>query len=232
MEVRSARPWDLFYNAAPLGLRGILALQTGLAIGMKQLLEFIPIALFFIVYQLDGETLTLGGWQHEFDGIFSATAVLIAATALQVLISRIASGFWDKRSLWTFVAVAVFGGATLILRDQTFIQWKPTIFNWALALAFGIFHFIGDRNLLERTLGAQLELPKAVWAKLNLLWMSNFLIVGALNLYVAYGYSEAFWVSYKLYSAIGFTLLLTVLTAVLVSPHLQAEEPAANTDGD
>ncbi|EAQ96777.2 Intracellular septation protein A [Congregibacter litoralis KT71] len=222
----------MFYNAAPLGLRGILALQTGLAIGMKQLLEFIPIALFFIVYQLDGETLTLGGWQHEFDGIFSATAVLIAATALQVLISRIASGFWDKRSLWTFVAVAVFGGATLILRDQTFIQWKPTIFNWALALAFGIFHFIGDRNLLERTLGAQLELPKAVWAKLNLLWMSNFLIVGALNLYVAYGYSEAFWVSYKLYSAIGFTLLLTVLTAVLVSPHLQAEEPAANTDGD
>lgn len=222
----------MFYNAAPLGLRGILALQTGLAIGMKQLLEFIPIALFFIVYQLDGETLALGGWQHEFDGIFSATAVLIAATALQVLISRIASGFWDKRSLWTFVAVAVFGGATLILRDQTFIQWKPTIFNWALALAFGVFHFIGDRNLLERTLGAQLELPKAVWAKLNLLWMSNFLIVGALNLYVAYGYSEAFWVSYKLYSAIGFTLLLTVLTAVLVSPHLQAEEPAANTDGD
>ncbi len=222
----------MFYNAPPLGLRGILALQTGLAIGMKQLLEFIPIALFFIVYQLDGEILVLGGWQHEFDGIFSATAVLIGATALQILIARVASGFWDKRSLWTFVAVSVFGGATLILRDQTFIQWKPTIFNWALAIAFGVFHFIGDRNLLERTLGAQLELPKAVWAKLNVLWVSNFLIVGALNLYVAYGYSEATWVSYKLYSAIGFTLLLTVLTAVLVSPHLQAEESAANTDGD
>ncbi|WOJ94882.1 inner membrane-spanning protein YciB [Congregibacter variabilis] len=199
---------------------------------MKQLLEFIPIALFFVVYQLDGETLRLGNWQHEFDGIFSATTVLIIATALQVLISRIASGYWDKRGLWTFLAVGVFGGATLILRDQTFIQWKPTIFNWALAIAFGLFHFIGGRNLLERTLGAQLELPKTVWARLNLLWISNFLIVGALNLYVAYSYSESTWVSYKLYSAIGFTLLLTVLTALLVSPHLQAVEATADSESD
>ncbi|WP_439105913.1 inner membrane-spanning protein YciB [Congregibacter sp.] len=199
---------------------------------MKQLLEFIPIALFFVVYQLDGEILRVGDWQHEFDGIFSATAVLIGATALQVLISRIAAGYWDKRSLWTFLAVSVFGGATLILRDQTFIQWKPTIFNWALAIAFVLFHFVGERNLLERTLGAQLELPKFVWTRLNLLWVSNFLIVGALNLYVAYGYSEATWVSYKLYSAIGFTLLLTVLTALMVSPHLQHAEAAAESDND
>jgi intracellular septation protein len=188
--------------------------------------------LFFVVYQLDGETLRLGNWQHEFDGIFSATTVLIVATALQVLVSRIASGYWDKRGLWTFLAVGIFGGATLILRDQTFIQWKPTIFNWALAIAFGLFHFIGERNLLERTLGAQLELPKPVWARLNLLWISNFLIVGALNLYVAYGYSESTWVSYKLYSAIGFTLLLTILTALLVSPHLQEAEAATDADND
>lgn len=222
----------MFYNAALLAPRGILALPGALAIGMKQLLEFIPIALFFVVYQLDGETLRLGNWQYEFDGIFSATTVLIIATALQVVISRMASGYWDKRGLWTFLAVGIFGGATLILRDQTFIQWKPTIFNWALAIAFGLFHFIGERNLLERTLGAQLELPKAVWARLNLLWISNFLIVGALNLYVAYSYSESTWVSYKLYSAIGFTLLLTVLTALLVSPHLQAAEAAADSDSD
>lgn len=222
----------MFYNAALFEPRGILALPGALAISMKQLLEFIPIALFFVVYQLDGETLRLGNWQHEFDGIFSATTVLIVATALQVLISRIASGYWDKRGLWTFLAVGIFGGATLILRDQTFIQWKPTIFNWALAIAFGLFHLIGERNLLERTLGAQLELPKPVWARLNLLWISNFLIVGALNLYVAYGYSESTWVSYKLYSAIGFTLLLTILTALLVSPHLQEAEAATDADND
>lgn len=222
----------MFYNAPLLGPRGILALRTVLAIGMKQLLEFIPIALFFVVYQLDGETLRLGSWQYEFDGIFSATTVLIAATAMQVIAARLMSGFWDKRSLWTFVAVAIFGGATLILRDQTFIQWKPTIFNWVLAIAFGGFQLFSDRNLLERTLGAQLELPKQVWSRLNLLWMANFAIVGALNLFVAYRYSEATWVSYKLYSAIGFTLLLTVLTAVLVSPYLQAAEASSEREQD
>jgi len=223
----SAPPDYLFYNGALSRPRGILALRTVPAISMKQLLEFIPIALFFVIYQLDGETVRLGDWAYTLDGIFSATAVLIVATALQVVISRLMAGYWEKRGLWTFLAVAIFGGATLILRDQTFIQWKPTIFNWALAIAFFAFHFIGDRNLLERTLGAQLELPKRVWARLNILWTGNFAIVGALNLMVAYRFSEATWVSYKLYSAIGFTLLLTVLTALIVSPHLQAAEQAS-----
>ena len=54
--------------------------------------------------------------------------------------------------------------------------------------------------------------------------MSNFAIVGALNLVVAYGFNEETWVSYKLYSAIGFTLLLTILTALLISPHLKEEQ--------
>ena len=191
---------------------------------MKQLLEFIPIALFFVVYQLDGEQVTVADWSYEFDGIFSATAVLIGATCIQVLIVRLIDGSWEKRSLWTLVAVALFGGATLALRDQTFIQWKPTIFNWGLALAFAIFLFGTSRSLLERALGAQLELPKDVWRRLNLLWIANFTIVGALNLVVAYRFSEATWVSYKLYSAIGFTLLLTLITALMISPHLEASE--------
>lgn len=201
---------------------------------MRQLLEFIPIALFFIVYQLDGETVSLGSWAYTVDGIFTATAVLIVATALQFVIGSLLARHVEKRALWTFVAVLVFGGATLLLRDQTFIQWKPTIFNWALALAFILFRYIGERTLMERTLGTQLHLPRAVWLRLNAVWVGNFLIVGALNLYVAYGYSEATWVSYKLYSAIGFTLLLTVLTALLISPHLKDDDegPEARVAGD
>ena len=120
----------------------------------------------------------------------------------------------------------VFGGATLAFRNQMFIQWKPTIFNWALALVFTASQFIGDKNLMERTLGSQIHLPKPVWTRLNVLWVGNFAIVGALNLVVAYGYSEETWVSYKLYSAIGFTVLLTILTALLISPHLKDEPPA------
>lgn len=191
---------------------------------MRQLLEFVPIALFFIVYQLDGESLQLGGWAYTIDGIFTATAVLMAATVVQVAITWALTRKLEKRLLWMLAAVVLFGGATLVFRNQVFIQWKPTIFNWALALVFGASQFIGDKNLMERTLGSQLQLPKSVWTRLNGLWVGNFAIVGALNLYVAYSFSEATWVSYKLYSAIGFTLLLTVLTAVLVSPHLNEQE--------
>ena len=191
---------------------------------MKQLAEFIPIALFFIVYQLKGEQVTVAGWEYTFDGIFSATAVLMVATALQVAVTYAITREFEKRLLWLLLAVVVFGGATLLFRNQMFIQWKPTIFNWALALAFGASQFIGDKNLMERTLGSQIHLPKPVWNKLNLLWVSNFAVVGGLNLVVAYGFSEETWVSYKLYSAIGFTLLLTILTALLISPHLKEEQ--------
>lgn len=193
---------------------------------MKQLAEFVPIALFFIVYQLKGEEIAVGGWTYQFDGIFSATTVLIIATVLQVAISFAISRRLEKRLLWLLLAVTVFGGATLVFRNQMFIQWKPTIFNWVLALAFGGSHYIGEKNLMERTLGSQIHLPKFLWSRLNLLWVSNFALVGTLNLYVAYSYSEATWVSYKLYSAIGFTLVLTILTALMISPHIKDEQLA------
>ncbi len=193
---------------------------------MKQLAEFVPIALFFIVYQLDGETLAVGAWEYTFDGIFTATAVLMAATVLQVAATYAVTREFEKRMIWLLLAVLVFGGATLLFRNQAFIQWKPTIFNWALALAFGASQFIGDKNLMERTLGSQIHLPKPVWTRLNLLWVGNFALVGGLNLVVAYAFSEATWVSYKLYSAIGFTLVLTILTAIMISPHLKDEQLA------
>jgi len=191
---------------------------------MKQLAEFVPIALFFIVYQLKGQSVSLGGWEYSFDGIFSATAVLMIATVAQVVITYAITRKFEKRLLWLLLAVVVFGGATLVFRNQMFIQWKPTIFNWALALAFGASQFIGDKNLMERTLGSQIHLPKLVWTRLNLLWVTNFAIVGGLNLVVAYGFCEDTWVSYKLYSAIGFTLVLTILTALLISPHMKEEQ--------
>ena len=200
---------------------------------MKQIAEFVPIVLFFIVYQLDGQSISWAGWTYHFDGIFSATAALMVATVLQVVFSYALTRRLEKRLLWLLLAVLVFGGATLIFRNQMFIQWKPTIFNWALAVAFGFSPFIGDKNLMERTLGSQIHLPKPVWTKLNLLWVANFFIVGGLNLVVAYEFSEKVWVSYKMYSSIGFTLALTILTALVISPHLKedaAEDPLLQQD--
>jgi len=190
---------------------------------MKQLAEIIPLALFFITYQMNGNVVKIGEWQYQFDGIFSATAILIIATVSQVVITRLVTGYLEKRLLWLLAAVCIFGGATLVFRDQTFIQWKPTIFNWVLAILFIGSHFFSEKNLMERTLSAQITLPKSVWSKLNLLWIINFTVVGGLNLYVAYNFSESTWVSYKLYSAVGFTLLVAVLTAIMVAPHLDED---------
>ena len=103
---------------------------------MKQILEFLPIVLFFGAYQMDGETLTVGAWSHTFDGLFSATAVLMIATIAVWLIMLAITRRNDKRLMWMMVAVVVFGTATLVLRDQRFIQWKPTVFNWVMAVLF------------------------------------------------------------------------------------------------
>jgi len=191
---------------------------------MKQLLEFLPLVLFFGAYQMDGEIVTFGGWSHTLDGIFSATAVLMVSSVMVWLMACALSRQNERRLMWMAIAVVVFGAATLILRDQRFIQLKPTVFNWVLAVVFLGSQFVDDRNLLERLLGGQLSLTRRVWTQLNALWVGNFTLVGALNLFVAYQYEEAFWVSYKLYSSIGFTIVLMLLTILIVAPHLKEQE--------
>jgi intracellular septation protein len=126
--------------------------------------------------------------------------------------------------MWMMVAVVVFGTATLVLRDQRFIQWKPTVFNWVMAALFFGSQLVSEKTLLERLLGQQLVLSEVIWKRLNALWVTNFIVVGALNLYVAYQYAEAFWVSYKLYSSIGFMVLMILLTLMIVAPHLKSED--------
>jgi len=158
---------------------------------MKQLLEFLPLVLFFSAYQLSGETLNIGSWSHTFDGIFSATAVLMVSSVLVWLVSSMISKANDKRLMW--------------------------------------MTFFGEKNLLQRLMGQQLTLPQRIWGYLNALWIANFTLVGTLNIVVAYRFEEAFWVSYKLYSSVGFTLLLMLLTMFLVLPYLKEQDAG---DGD
>lgn len=188
---------------------------------MKQLLEIVPIILFFVVYQMDGKEISVAGWDYQFDGIFTATAVLMIGTLLQFIIVTAMERRIEKRSLWLLAAIMVFGGATLLFRNQAFIQWKPSVFNWALAAVFAASQFIGERNLMERTLGTQIHLPKKTWSTLNWTWVIYFLIVGGLNLYVVFNFSESTWVDYKLYSAIGFTLALGIVTTLIIAPQLK-----------
>jgi len=195
---------------------------------MRQILDLIPLILFFIAYKMDGQSLELLGYSHTFDGIFSATAVLMIASTVQVAMIKLLTGTVEKQLLWLFAVVVVAGSATLILRNDLFIQWKPTVFNWGMAIVLLASLFIGKKSLLERMLGQQLQLPKLAWLRLNQLWITNFTVVGALNIYVAYNFSQAAWVDYKLYSAFGFTLLLMILTMVIIFPHIKDQPDDAN----
>ena len=199
---------------------------------MQQIAELIPVVLFFLAYRMDGTVLALWGIEYRFDGIYSATAVLMAATALQVVLTRLLSGHLEKRLLILAGVVMAFGGATLLFHNQVFIQWKPTIFNWALAVAFAGTRWWTGRSALEKAMGSQLQLPPEGWLKLDRLWTLYFLVVGALNLFVAYRFSEATWVSYKLYSSIGFTLLITLVTVALLAPYLRETPDSTGPDKD
>lgn len=188
---------------------------------MKQIAELVPVVLFFLAYQMDGQTVAFGAWEYRFDGIYSATAVLMGATAAQLVLTRLLTGHLEKRLLILGAVVMAFGAATLLLHNQLFIQWKPTIFNWALAAVLVGTRLWTGRSMMEKTLGEQLQLPPEGWERLDRLWTGYFVVVGALNLAVAYGFSEATWVSYKLYSAIGFTILLSLLTVAILMPFLR-----------
>jgi intracellular septation protein len=174
---------------------------------MKFLFDIFPLVLFFIAW--------------SFYDIFVATAVAIAATIAQV------AWMWLRRKrvdnmLWVTLAIMlVFGGATLALRDPTFIKLKPTVLYWAFAGALlGAQAFTG-KNLIRVMMEKSMSLPDAIWSKLNASWAAFFAVMGILNLYIAYSFSEAVWVQFKVFGGIGLMLAFVVLQAFMLAPHIQ-----------
>jgi intracellular septation protein len=178
---------------------------------MTQLLDFVPVALFVIVYFLSD--------------IFVATAALMAGVTVQVLAYVALKKPVSRELKLTFWASMVFGGLTLVFRDETFIQWKPTIVNWLLAGGLVASHFFGRRNALKHLLGKQLTLVDEVWTRLNFGWACGFFLAGALNLVVAYNFSMEFWVSYKLIGGFALTFLYIVLTVLYLARKGYLQEP-------
>ena len=188
---------------------------------MKQALEFFPLVVFVAVFNLSGKTLTLGEYAYTFDSIYSATIALVVATLLQVIIVKIVWGKVEKRLLGVAAAVALFGGATVVLRDPVFIFWKPTVFNWGLAGVYVVWHFVRKRCFFQELLPDEIEMPQHAWNKVTLVSTLHFFMVGAVNLYVAYNYSMDTWVSFKLWSAFLFTILWAVIIGVIMGPYLK-----------
>lgn len=176
---------------------------------MKFLTDLLPVILFFIAYK-------------TYD-IYVATAVAIAAAAIQVAYCWIRYRHVEKMQWITLLLLVFFGGLTLLLQDPVFIKWKPTVINWLFALAFLGSAMFMKRSLIQRMMGHAMELPGHIWSRLNFAWIIFFTAMGLLNLYVAFEFSEETWVNFKLFGMMGLTLVFVIGQGFYLAPYMQPE---------
>lgn len=179
---------------------------------MKFLFDLFPVILFFIAF--------------KFFGIYTATAVAIVATIAQIIYSKIRYGKVENMLLISGVIITVFGGATLLLKDPTFIQWKPTVLYWLFSVTLLGAQFIFKKNLIRSFMEKQINLPNGVWSNLNVAWALLFIGLGILNLYVAFNYSQDTWVDFKLFGITGIMFIFIIAQTFVLSKYLITE----NTD--
>ena len=177
---------------------------------MKFLFDLFPVILFFVAFKLAD--------------IYVATGVAIAASFAQVGWLKL-RGKKVEPMLWASLAIiALFGGATLVLQDETFIKWKPTVLYWMFCAVLAGAFLLFRRNLIRAMLSEQVQLPEPIWARLNWSWIGFFAFMGAANLYVAYNFSTDLWVNFKLFGGMGLMLLFVVAQALFLAKHIE-EKP-------
>ncbi len=184
---------------------------------MKFFLDFLPGLAFLVALFIP---------EDRQEGIYLATKVLIATSFLQIFLGWLITKKIEKQYVVIFLVVLVLGGATLLLKDERFIKWKPTIVFWVFSLSFLASDYIGSRNLSARLLGQVFDAPRNIWRRVNLSFAGFFLLCGFINLFVAYNFSTETWAMFKLF---GFLLLnIVYLTGVAVFLSRYAiEQPQA-----
>lgn len=183
---------------------------------MKALFDFLPLILFFLA--------------NKYYDPFIATAVLIVATYLQVAYFWFKNKHIERMHLIMLVAVTIFGGMTIILRDPVFLQWKVSIVNWIFS-AIVLGSALLNKSVIKAMMGKQMSMPDAIWQKLTIAWGLFFLAMGFLNIYIAFYYQlelpekERFdtWINFKVFWVLGLTLAFSVLQMVFISKHIDPE---------
>ncbi|MEZ5652062.1 MAG: septation protein A [Burkholderiaceae bacterium] len=177
---------------------------------MKLLFDFLPIALFFVAFKL-------------YD-IYVATATAVVASLVQIVWMRVRGRPIEPMQWISLAIIVVFGGLTLLLRDETFIKWKPTVLYLVFAATLAGGRLIGGRNLMQALMGSQIELPTERWTQLNWAWTLFFAVMAVANLAVAYGFSTEIWVQFKVFGTLGLTLLFVLLQAFWISRAMEPQK--------
>ena len=184
---------------------------------MQLLVDYIPIVVFILAY--------------FYKDIFFATGVLMAVMPVVLVLQWLMTKKINKIYAASTVLVLLLGGATLAFRNPTFLYWKPTVLNWLIAIVFLGSQWIGDKTIVQRMLGKAAELSPDQWIRLNHIWVVFFSIVGGINLYVAYNFSEAFWVKFKLFGMLGITLVFVIIQSVWLTLATQkSAKPAEGSE--
>jgi intracellular septation protein len=177
---------------------------------MKLLLDFFPIVLFFVAFKVAG--------------IYVATGVAIAATIAQIAWLRYSTGKVEPMQWIGLAVIVLFGGATIIAQNDTFIKWKPTVLYWLMAGSLAAGQLFFRKNLLKSLMGSQLVLPDSAWRVTNWSWIAFFSVMGVVNLWVAYHFDTNTWVNFKLFGGLGLMVLFVLAQAVYLGRHVKAED--------
>jgi intracellular septation protein len=170
---------------------------------MHLLIEYVPIIIFLVAY--------------FYSGIFFATKALMVAMPLGFSIQWLITKKINKIYLGSTILILILGGATLFFRNPIFLYWKPTALNWLIALIFYGSHWVGKKTIIQRMLAHAISLTDSQWKKLSFSWIGFFLFSGAVNIYVAYNFSEEFWVKFKLFGLFGITLIFVIIQSIWIN---------------
>lgn len=199
---------------------------------MRFLKEFLPIIIFFVAYKFYVqlpigliETINTLGLPalvaaEPTHAIYFATFIAIIVSAASVLVHYWQQRQFNKNQTITFILFVVFGGSTLFLRDPAFIQWKPSVINLLFAVIFLGSAVVGEKTMVERLMGGAMQAPQSIWKRLNMAWVSFFVTVAGLNLYVAYQFSEQTWVNFKLFGMLGLTFAFLIIQMVILNRYI------------
>ena len=181
---------------------------------MKFLFDLFPIILFFIAF--------------KFGDIYTATIVAMVATIGQILWVYYRHRKIDAMQWVSLVMILVFGSLTIFLHDKTFIQLKPTALYWLFSSVLFISSEFFKKNWIEVLMGKQVTLKAqnshSVWMTLNRAWAAFFFFMGALNLYVAFEFSEETWVNFKLFGSTGLLIVFVIIQGIWLSRHIEHPE--------
>jgi intracellular septation protein len=177
---------------------------------MKLLLDFFPIILFFVAFKV---------W-----GIYVATGVAIVATVAQIAYLRYSTGKVEPIQWISLGVIVLFGGATIVAHNDTFIKWKPTVLYWLMGAALLAGQLVFRKNLLKSIMGSQLELPDHAWRAMNWSWIAFFTVMGVVNLWVAFNYDTDTWVNFKLFGGLGLMVLFIIGQAFYLGKYMKADE--------